>query len=42
MGMPCQVDIESRDSGLIGVGSNHINVAGVFLDKTSHGGFGGW
>ena len=40
--VPCQVDVESRDGGLIRMRRDDVNVAGILLDKTSHCGGGGW
>lgn len=40
--VPCQIDIESRDGGLVRVTRDYIHVAGVLFDKTSHGRGSGW
>ena len=40
--VPCQVNVESRDRGVIWVRGDYVNVASVLLDETSHGGGGRW
>ena len=40
--VPCQVDIKSRDSGLIWIRGDYVDVAGVLLYKASHCGSSGW
>ena len=40
--VPCQVDVKSRDSSLIRMRGDYVNVAGVLLDKAGHCRFSGW
>lgn len=36
--VPCQVNVESRDCCVVWVRGDDVDVAGILLDETSHGG----